>query len=349
MRTLHVYSNRHIKDQVVNIKKGDWIYLENRLSEKRWSLYFNYNNINEKKLKLTYITQDEFFALNTENGMKITFDAICINPPYQDNSIEGNQNKIYNQVCKKAIELLSPTGVLTAITPTAVARPSKRFSLTASPNVVSIDFTADDYFNVGVNICKWVIDKTYSGDISVISANGETSSPQGLPIYDPSKTDLEFAKLYEKLRTITLQERMFYQNNFGPAFSNTKSNKHIYNMHKLESDSKTQISCFSNREPYLKGLSKLVISRSKSFSENAIIISKKDFTVGHMFIDADTKQIKNIKSFIFSEYFIQLTHNWKSLSGTGFNDALIYTPMFNKDKLWTNKEVEDFFNEFRNI
>ena len=81
MSTLHVYSNRHIKDQVVNIKKGDWIYLENNLSAKRWSLYFNYNDINENKLKITYITHEEFFKL--DENMKEKF-IIVGNPPFND-------------------------------------------------------------------------------------------------------------------------------------------------------------------------------------------------------------------------------------------------------------------------
>jgi hypothetical protein len=40
MTTLHAFSNRHIKNEVKNIKNGDWVYLENSLSKKRWSLFF---------------------------------------------------------------------------------------------------------------------------------------------------------------------------------------------------------------------------------------------------------------------------------------------------------------------
>jgi len=88
MSTLHVYSNRHIKDQVANIKKGDWVYLENSVSKNRWSLYFNYNGINEKKLKLTYITQDEFFKLELGDEMNKRFTQGVANPPY---SLAGNK------------------------------------------------------------------------------------------------------------------------------------------------------------------------------------------------------------------------------------------------------------------
>ena len=141
----YVYSNRHIKDQVKNIKKGAWIVLENGMSRKRWSRYFSLNNIIEKELAVTYITQEEYFALT-----KISFDNIVGNPPYQDNSIEDNQqNKIYNQFAKKALELVSETGTISFVTPVAVANLSKRFALTETPGIKEIDFTADKHFNVG--------------------------------------------------------------------------------------------------------------------------------------------------------------------------------------------------------
>ena len=83
MTTLHVFSNRHIKAEVSNIKKGDWIYLENSLSKKRWALYFKYSNIAEHNLNVTYITQEEFFKLEgTKDNMK--FDIVVGNPPFND-------------------------------------------------------------------------------------------------------------------------------------------------------------------------------------------------------------------------------------------------------------------------
>ena len=44
---LQVFDNRHISNAVKNIEKGDTIVLVDRLSRKRWSKYFKYNNINE--------------------------------------------------------------------------------------------------------------------------------------------------------------------------------------------------------------------------------------------------------------------------------------------------------------
>jgi hypothetical protein len=108
MTTLHVFSNRHIKNEVGNIKKGDWIYLENSLSKKRWSLYFKYNHIDERKLCVTYITQEEYFKLEgIKDNMK--FDAVVGNPPY----LKGKWIEFLKQgakLSKKHVRMISPDG-----------------------------------------------------------------------------------------------------------------------------------------------------------------------------------------------------------------------------------------------
>jgi hypothetical protein len=114
MTTLHVFSNRHIKTEIVNVKKGDWIYLEISLSRKRWSLFFKYSHINESKLKITYVTQDEFFKLTgTTDNMKFPFDVIVGNPPFNDDQNQkantGNyvsaSKKLHLEFINKSLEL----------------------------------------------------------------------------------------------------------------------------------------------------------------------------------------------------------------------------------------------------
>lgn len=95
MTTLHVFSNRHIKNQVHTIEKGDWVFLENALSRKRWSLMFKYHNIDEDKLDITYITREEYFKLNQK------IDVIVGNPPFNDDQNQKANTGNYVSASKK--------------------------------------------------------------------------------------------------------------------------------------------------------------------------------------------------------------------------------------------------------
>ena len=107
MKTLHVYGNRHIRAQVKTIKLGDWVYLENRLSQKRWSLYFKYNDIDEAALDITYITQTELL----EGNICMKFNAMVGNPPYEGKA--QTHQKFFN----KCVELLADGGMISFIQP----------------------------------------------------------------------------------------------------------------------------------------------------------------------------------------------------------------------------------------
>ena len=101
------------------------------------------------------------------------FDVVLGNPPYQDGSKTGGQNKIYMLFCKQALNLLTEKGKLAFVTPTSAAKTSKRFTLENLPGLKYIDYTADDHFTVGSEICSWMVDKDYSGDVSLYSNVGE--------------------------------------------------------------------------------------------------------------------------------------------------------------------------------
>jgi len=345
MSTLHVYSNRHIKDQVKSIQKHDWVFLENGMSKNRWSLYFRKNGIKEESLDITYITQEEYFDLT---GIK--FDAIVGNPPYQDGTKEGGQNKIYMLFCKKAFELLSDSGTISFITPASALKQSKRFSLVGTQGLKVVDFTADKHFSEGIKICSWTVDKTYTGDVTVIHNKGENKQSKDVVIYDYAEVDKDFAELYEALKsaTDTPKNRMFKQNavdtTTGRSFE--KSEVFQYPVYKIENGSSTFVQ-YNKPKPKFFGETKFVISMTKGFGDNAIIIDTKDYDVAHLSIKVDNdEQVDNIKMFIFSDYFKTHSEKWKNLDGYGYNYALKHLPVFDINKTWTNDEVKEFIESY---
>ena len=311
-------------------------------------------NIKNRKV----ITASEYLGGKVDNmGYKNTggFDFKLGNPPYSigDRS-EGGQNKIYNQISKKTLEL--PGGgkydITSLHTPTSVLKKSKRFSLIGQRGLKTVDFTANESFDENVIICEWTVDKNYKDkEVEVISNGGVEYQDNDEKIYDYSKVDKSFTQLYETLKKVTDTpvKRMFRQNNFGPATSKEKDDVHEYTLYKTDKteDRNLLVSKYSKRIPYGYGKEKFSISMTKAFDNLAIFVGKEDLDEGSMWICLNnTTEVDNIKSFIFSDYFKLHSENWKNVDGYGYNYSLKYLPPFDKTKSWTNEEVKNFFEGF---
>ena len=184
MTTLHVFSNRHINAESLRIKKGDWIYLENELSRRRWSLFFAYNGINEAELAATYITQAEFFALSGPiNSMK--FDTVVGNPPYGEKKadlgrkvIGGNSTQWIDfvkqtlQISKK-FSLVVPRSIL-AGTGTGNCILNLRRALVANGLKHIRLLPLSVFENANVSTCVIEVENGHSGDVTVQYEDGST-------------------------------------------------------------------------------------------------------------------------------------------------------------------------------
>ena len=277
------------------------------------------------------------------------FDVIVGNPPYQDGSQTGGQNKIYMLFCKQALSLLSENGKLAFVTPTSVAKTSKRFTLENLPGLKYINYTADNYFTVGIEICSWMIDREYRGSVTLKSNVGEEEVDNKGPFFDSSKHSREFVNLYKALKSITStpMSRMFKQNNFGPAMKKQKDKNYVNELYKLTKDGEIVLTYYTNKEPYFKEKRKISIAMTKSINEKLILDSMLNFDVGYMTTEIEEEdQFNNIKSFILSDYFIEHCNKWKALDGYGFNYGLKYLPPFNKDIQWNNDSVKEFLESF---
>ena len=302
-------------------------------------------NIKNRKV----ITVNEFLEGVVDN---MGFDFKLGNPPYQGIGT-GQNNKIYNQICKKTLSL--PGGkyndVTELITPTSVLKKSKRFSLIGQKGLNKVDLTTDDAFDVGVTICSWRIDKrNHTDKVEVINKNGTEYFNYNEMVFDSSVVSRDFISIYTRLKemTPTPETRMFKQNLVPSSDTRTKNNdEYKYSWYKIDKARKEEFVYYVKREPHFIGEKKFVISRTKRFDESSTIVSYNDFSVAHMFTNIEEEhQVDNIKSFLFSEYFITHSEQWKLYNGNGFNDALIYLPPFDKTKSWTNEEVKAFIESF---
>lgn len=305
--------------------------------------------VNKYKLVGQYTCKGYTDFLDSDVTTK--FDIVVSNPPYRTKEA-GGQNKIYNQFAKKALDVVATTGKIAFITPSPVLKDSKRFSLIGEQGLKVVDFDANFYFpDVGVNVCSWIIDKEYAGDVTVVSQQHNLTVLPNAPIYNPAEFDADFIKIYEALKnnTKTPKDRMFKQNPVDASIngrSKTQTAKHQYPVYKIV-DTGEELVQYNKPEPKLYGKKKFVISVSKAFTETSCVVSTSDFDVNHVFIDVKTqKEVANIKSFLFSDYFINHTNNVKRLDGYGFNNSIKYLPPFDKSKKWTDAEVKAFIESF---
>ena len=170
MTTLHTFSNRHIKNEVKNIKNGDWVYLENSLSKKRWSLFFKYNHIDESKLNITYVTKEEYFKLQgTNDNMTYPFDEVVGNPPYQKVGSKAKRWTQWEEFVKKSKTLATD---ITMVTPQSITGPGKFDLIKDHATFINID--VGKHFDVGSTFCYWNIDTTKpSTGTKIITAEKE--------------------------------------------------------------------------------------------------------------------------------------------------------------------------------
>ena len=97
------------------------------------------------------------------------FDYIIGNPPYQDKKkglrSGSSDSPLWWQITEKSFELLKDGGTISFITPTGIVSGSERFTnlflgKNAKYNLTNVNFSADNYFNVGIEICHWTAKKS---------------------------------------------------------------------------------------------------------------------------------------------------------------------------------------------
>jgi hypothetical protein len=122
-----------------------------------------YNNIKGicEKIGIKYYIP----PMNNYGRCNMRFDVVIGNPPYSDEK-EGSRSgsssePLWWQITKISFNLLKDDGILSFVTPTTIFNGGERFTnlllgKDAEYDLQKIDFSADDHFKVGIDICRWV-------------------------------------------------------------------------------------------------------------------------------------------------------------------------------------------------
>lgn len=339
-RLLPYHSPKRIAKMIIGIDISEYcVYTTKKLIAQKLKV--------PASLLINTVIEHNFLEWNTD----MKFDVIVGNPPYQDGSSGGGQDKIYNSFCKNSLDLLSESGCMAFITPSTVCKKSKRFSLINLAGLTTVDFSTDSYFNVGINICSWTVNRSVeTGTIEVTNKDkSKYKHVPGTPIYDYSVVNKNFTLMYDTLKSLmdSPDKRMFNENNFGDAVSKIKTKGYNDILYSVNKNKENVIYGYSKRTPFFKGKKKIIIPMTKTLNEESVFVDTADYYQAYLCIGIENKkEADNIKSFIFSAYFTEHARQWRELDGYGYNYALKYLPPFDKTKSWTNATVKKFIESF---
>lgn len=311
------------------VNQSIWLIDKYRVFTNHAKLVYGFKNV---------ITED---YLNWKSNMK--FNVIVGNPPFQDSDSGNEKSNLYVEFARKSIEQhLADDGHIIFLTPKTMLRKTKRyFSLVGQPGLTSVDFTANDHFNVGVDIVSWHLQKGKNFSQVTVTNKDKTVTtiPAGEEIADAE--ELWLYRLVENMKNTP--DKAFSYNNIGPQRSTTKTKEYCY---KLKQNLAKKSVVYSKREPYFYGKKKLLVSISLGYNQDNIVVDTADYAEAYVCMDltrVTPAQYDNIMSFLFNELFVALVAKYRFIYKTGFANILVYLPKFDINKLYSTKDIKKFF------
>ena len=120
-------------------------------------------------------------SMNNYSRCDMKFDVIIGNPPYQSSkgggSLRGSgTNPLWLEFTNKAFNLLNDYGLISFVTPSNIVSGGDSFTTlflgeNRKYDLKKVDFSSNDYFNVGIPICRWVAVKSLTKN-NGIKVNG---------------------------------------------------------------------------------------------------------------------------------------------------------------------------------
>ncbi len=320
------------------------MFIESAINKKVKSIILNFhgNDMIEfgirNKIKMRYSKQIDIKIMDIEEIEKenMKFDYIIGNPPYDNSCSNDKSNKLYITITEKSIKLLNENGVIGFITPRTLAKSKKHNFF---KNLISIDYSSDRYFNVGVEIMSWIMKPGYVEKVEITNDDDSIEIRKQNDFFE--KRDKLVFNLIKKTQNIKAK-RFFDRERI--KYSTEKNGFKVYtNYNKREISGIT----YTIYEPPHNKLKKIVLSKSMAQKRENVIISKENF--GHLQVHKNVEnytydQIGNCIDYITNPLIIKICNLYKIHKNTGFNGLLDFLIDINPDKNYSDSDIIKLYN-----
>ena len=183
-----------------------------------------YNKIQSicKKSGITYYVP----PMNNYNRCEMEFDVIIGNPPYQNDKDSGNKrgsstNPLWWDITGKCLNLLKKNGILSYITPTNMVNGGDSFTkltlgVDRKYDLKKVDFSADDAFDVGIPICRWVLkNELTEGNVADINDGRQVDTSTTLKISKDAMLDSILNTMFDYDRKLSFSTSGYYDYRSG--------------------------------------------------------------------------------------------------------------------------------------
>jgi len=230
------------------------------------------------------------------------FDYIIGNPPYEDTSSTGSNKKLWKTITRK-VQGLAKRQIIFVTPKAQVQYLLHKFTF-------YIDYTADNYFDVGTRIVAWGMASTPVSNRSTFSTDGTVDGEWY------NKPERHLQKEFQDLKNTPKEKKLFKRQSCEPGPLECTKN----------ASNNSKDTCLEYIIP--DGHKIVAISTSKTLKRENILISYEHYGSLYAQIDINDWNKEKIEEFIqglLDPGFIDYCQQFREYYSTGFNNVLLYT------------------------